>query len=41
MQDEIVKGRKVKKNAFKGVNKKVVLKVPKAQKSLYKKLFIF
>lgn len=38
---KLLKAGKVKKNAFKGVNKKVVLKVPKAQKSLYKKLFIF
>lgn len=37
----LLKAGSVKKNAFKGLNKKVVLKVPKAQKVLYKKLFIF
>ncbi len=37
----LLKAGSIKKNAFKGLNKKVVLKVPKAQKVLYKKLFVF
>lgn len=40
-KSKLLKVGSIKKNAFKGVNKKVVLKVPKAQKVLYKSLFIF
>lgn len=37
----LLKAGKIKKNAFKGISTKVVLKVRKAQKALYKKLFVF
>ena len=37
----LLKAGSIKKNAFKGVNINVVLKTPKAQKTLYKKLFVF